>query len=132
MVVLDRYVCLDDPRLTDPRTTHTEHVYFQIEDIQHNPGYIYLKERSLTKLELVSSASDRLVTKLVNENGYLSSQMLNKLLYETCTTCEKQTKDLVGVVANQLGVDESSIQSLRTIQKGKHLCLKWRTMNTRI
>ena len=120
MVVFDRYVCVDDHRLVEPRTAETEYVYFQIEDIQNNPGYVYLTKCPLTKLDLVNSAFDRLINTMVNENGYLSSQRLNKIFYETCKTSEKQIKDLIGkasqpgmlsFMANKLGVAESSLQS---------------------
>ena len=79
-------------------------MYFQIEEIEDNPGYIYFKKCSLTKLDLINSAYDRLVNTLYNENGYLSGQKLNKILYETVKACEKETKRYVDLLLLPVGL----------------------------
>ena len=99
MIILDRYVCVYDTRQVDSREEDGEHVYFQIEEVQGSPGYVYLKKSPLTKLDLDNSAMDRLVSSCSNENGYMSSQKFNKIIYENCKTCEIQLK---GIVENNI------------------------------
>ena len=95
MIILDRYVCVDDTRKVDSRKVDTEHVYFQIEEVQDSPGYVYLKKCPLTKLDLKYSAMDRPVSSVCNENGYLSSQKWNKIIYENVKICEEQIKGII-------------------------------------
>ena len=95
IIILDRYVCVDDISHVDPRKEDKDHVYFQIEAVQDSPGYVYLKKCPLTKLDLENSAMDRLVSSSCNENGYLSSQKWNRIIYENVKTCEEQLKGIV-------------------------------------
>ena len=95
MIILDRYVCVDDTRHVNPQKEEREHVYFQTEEVQGSPGYVYLKKCPLTKLDFNNSAMDRLVSSSFNENGYLSSQKWNRIIYDNCKTCEEQLKGLV-------------------------------------
>ena len=95
MIILDRYVCVDDTRHFDSCKVDTENVYFQIEEVQDFPGYVYLKKCPLTKMDLKNSAMDRLVSSSCNENGYLSSQKWNKIIYENVRICEEQIKGII-------------------------------------
>lgn len=94
MIILDRYVCVDEKHI-DQHKEDTEHVYFQIEEVQGSPGYVYLKKCPLTKLDIDNSVIDRLVSTSLNENGYLSSQKWNTIIYENCKTSEEQVKEQV-------------------------------------
>ena len=105
MVILDRYVCVDDTRHVNPLKEDTEHVYFQLEEVQDQPGYVYLKKCPLTKLDLENSVMDRLVSSSCNENGYLSSQKWNRTIYENFKTCEKQLKGIIET--NIFGFDKA-------------------------
>ena len=110
MIILDRYICVEDIRHVDSRKDR-EHVYFQIEEVQGSTGYVYLKQCPLTKLDLDNSAMDRLVFSSCNENGYMSSQKWNKIFYENCKTTEKQLKGLIET--NIFGFDEAARDSCK-------------------
>ena len=109
MIILDRYVCVDDTRHVDSCKEDGEHVYFQIEEVQGSPGYVYLKKCPLTKLDLDNSAMDRLVSSCSNENGYMSSQKFNKIIYENCKTTEKQLKGIIDIFGFDQALRDSCV-----------------------
>lgn len=119
MIILDRYVCVDEKHI-DQHKEDTEHVYFQIEEVQSSPGYVYLKKCPLTKLDIDNSAIDRLVSTSLNENGYLSSQKWNTIIYENCKTSEEQVKEQVkglvkiGMITDKAVTDFFSYQWFHT------------------
>ena len=90
MIVLDKYVCVHDP---NDVTAESDNVYVYAEDIKDEPGYMFLKKASFTRLCKDQSVLDNLFGTCVTEDSYFSSQMINKLGYCAVKLCEKAVTD---------------------------------------
>ena len=90
MMVLDRYICVHDHNNT---TAEPGGVYICIEDIEHQPGYMFLKRAPFTKLNTKELALDKFIDICINKDSYLSSQMINKISYYMVKSCEKSIEN---------------------------------------
>ena len=96
MVIMDRYICVT---ASADVTDKPEKVLLLLDNKNAKPGYAFLQKTPMTCLER-HSVTDNMLARCVTQDGYISSQCLNQLIYHTVRECEETVKSLAPVEAN--------------------------------